>query len=430
MKIPRLLFVLLCLSLLLSAQQFTLNELIVHALKHSPDIRIYELDYQAAKERHSQAFGGYLPKLDLSASATHVDSLSTPLIGSAQDNLLATQASLSQLLFDFGKTSGAVGSYKKSALAYNASLKEQIIGKKRDVKLAYYNILKNMALILVNEENLKLNKAQLYRSKRYFEAGIRTKIDISDARVRVVKAEIALKNSRYDLQKSYAVLERTVGFQNSTKSTISLKYDTPDFNTDLYHALPKYPLSLHEAILYAWKHKPLLEKLRYQIQSQKERQKHSVANYYPSLYMQANYEKTKADTYDALFGKERWDAGIYMNWNLFSGGADRAKISEQKALTQKSFATLQQQKLAVKEEVTKAYIALEKSYDDVRLSQSLLNFSKEKFEQVSKQYEHGLSDYIELQEARQGYIDAKSALVVSYYNYYGAIAIVDATIGK
>ena len=68
--------------------------------------------------------------------------------------------------------------------------------------------------------------------------------------------------------------------------------------------------------------------------------------------------------------------------------------------------------------------------DSVELSQSLLTASEEKFDQAQKRYEHGLSDYIELQQARQGYIDAKSSLVVDYYNYYNAIAVLDNAIGK
>ena len=54
----------------------------------------------------------------------------------------------------------------------------------------------------------------------------------------------------------------------------------------------------------------------------------------------------------------------------------------------------------------------------VALAQSLVVISNEKFDQASKRYEHGLSDYIELQEARQGYIHAMAILVVDYYDYY------------
>ncbi len=87
-------------------------------------------------------------------------------------------------------------------------------------------------------------------------------------------------------------------------------------------------------------------------------------------------------------------------------------------------------KLSIKKQTTQAYINLNKTRDSVVLSQSLLKVSSEKFEQAQKRYEYGLSDFIELQQARQGYIDAKSNLVVSFYDYYDAIALLDNAIGK
>jgi len=80
--------------------------------------------------------------------------------------------------------------------------------------------------------------------------------------------------------------------------------------------------------------------------------------------------------------------------------------------------------------VTQAYINLQRVQDSFELSQSLLKVSKEKFHQASQRYEHGLSDYIELQQARQGYIDAKALLVADYYNYYIAKAYMDNAIGR
>jgi len=63
---------------------------------------------------------------------------------------------------------------------------------------------------------------------------------------------------------------------------------------------------------------------------------------------------------------------------------------------------LQETKLIIKTNTTDAYINVNKTKDTVELAQSLVYVSDEKFHQASKRYEHGLSDYIELQEARQG----------------------------
>lgn len=425
----KIFFLLTILYSLLYAKTYTVDELVIEALKNSPDINISTLDYEASQKRYDQAFGNYLPRLDIGASYSHIDSKTAPLNIKGEDEILSGSLTLQQLIYDFGKSSGRVGNTKELTKVYDATLQERILTKKRDVKLAYYIILTNKALITVNEESLKLNQAQLYRSKRYYEAGIRTKIDISDAQVRVVKAEIALKNSHYDLEKSFAKLDTIVGF-----TQIGYNYDVfekkLDMTKSLYEALPLYPYTMQESIRYAYEHRPKLQGYRYKISAQQELQKSISSAYYPSLYLKADYLKSDSKDYSVLFDQDKWSAGAYLQWNLFSGGSDKAKIEEQQLLTQKSSADLTKAKLDIKEEVTRAYISLKKSREDVKLSESLLHFSAQKFDQVTKQYEHGLSDYIELQEARQGYIDAKSNLIISYYNYYASMAVLDAAIGR
>jgi outer membrane protein len=121
---------------------------------------------------------------------------------------------------------------------------------------------------------------------------------------------------------------------------------------------------------------------------------------------------------------------VNLNWNLYEGGKTSALDEETRINTFIESSRLRDVKLIIKEQATRAYINLNKMKDSVKLSQSLLGISKEKFTQAQKRYQHGLSDYIELQEARQGYIDAMAGLVVDYYNYYNAIAILDNAIGR
>lgn len=86
--------------------------------------------------------------------------------------------------------------------------------------------------------------------------------------------------------------------------------------------------------------------------------------------------------------------------------------------------------LQIKQAVTNAYINLAQKRDELILSKSLVDVSSEKFDQASKRYENGLADFIELQQARQDYIDAKANLINTYFDYYIARANLDNAIGK
>ena len=64
------------------------------------------------------------------------------------------------------------------------------------------------------------------------------------------------------------------------------------------------------------------------------------------------------------------------------------------------------------------------------LNETITASAKKKLYQAQKRYENGLSDFIELQNAQQDYINALTTLVNSYYDYYIALARLDHAVGR
>ncbi len=409
---------------------YTVDELILQALKNSPDLQTSASEYQASKSRYDTAFAGYLPKVDLHLSAGEMSTSDIPINPDemVSDTVLLGKLSLKQIIYDFGKTGGSVDSFKYDSDSYLNSNEQQISDKKMNVKRAYYSVLKALALINVNKENVKLNEIQLYRSQKYFDAGIRTKIDVSDAKVELIKSRLDLKKSLYDLKLSYASLDEVVGFMEVEKQY--KVYSKELVLEDLYSSLSDYSLTLDSSINFAYKNRYELKKYLSNIKSAKASNRVAASDYYPQLYIGANYTKQQADKLKDSMPEDQWSAALNLDWNIYHGGATSASAQEKKIQINISESQLQSIKLSIKKDSTQAYINVYKMKDSVELSQSLLAVSEEKFDQAQKRYEHGLSDYIELQQARQGYIDAKSSLVVDYYSYYDAIAILDNAIGK
>ncbi|WP_457743889.1 TolC family protein [Sulfurimonas sp.] len=407
---------------------YTVDELIIKALKNSPDLKISSLQYNASKERLNIASSNYLPKVDLHAQVGFNGMSDVPNDNMLDDTLLLGNLSLKQILYDFGKTGENVNIYKYDSKSFSMSNMQYISNKKMDVKLAYYDVLKAKALIDVNRENVKLNKAQLYRSQKYFTAGIRTKIDISDAEVELIKSKLDLQNTQYDLKLAYATLDKVVGFNNLQRNynVYSKKLDL----TNLFYSISNYDLTLTKSIEFAYKNRYELKQFSMQIQSAQASSKVASSQYYPALYFNADYTKQNVDKFKTIIPQDKWQASVNLDWNLYEGGATSSDLQEKEIQVAIAKSKLQNIKLSIKKDITQAFINVYKMKDSVELSQSLVKVSNEKFIQAGKRYENGLSDYIELQQARQGYIDAKASLVVSYYNYYAAIATLDNVIGR
>jgi len=420
--------ILLCVCSLLEAKQQVLkiDDLVEIALTHSPDINIRKLDFQSAQARTKFAEGFYLPRLDAQANGGKQYSSFKE-----QDDIDVLVGSLgaSQLLYDFGKTAGKVSASTQESLALEAQMQQTISDKIFLVKQSYYEILKAKGIIDVQVKNLKLQKQQLYRAQKYLQSGIKTIIDVSDAEVQVEQAKLALNNARYSLELQYAKLEEAIGIvpYEGNYQLYSKKLDMKNMSKHL----PRVSTPLKKLEMYAYQHRYVLGASEYFVSSASSNVGVAQGDYYPTVSLAGNYSQQRVnENAFALTPEHQGQVTVNMQWNLFSGYQTDASVQEAKIGVLKASSQVNSVKLSVKREVLESHIALRQSKDSVVLSQSITNASMKKFEQAQKRYENELSDYVELQDAQQGYIEALSDLVNAYYDYFIAMAQLDHAIGK
>ena len=414
-----------------AAPVLTVDDLVRMAIEKSPDLNISRADFNASVRRSDIASGDYLPRIDLSAAVgeTGVKAEVTGENKTLSSTLMTGKVSASQLVYDFGKTGGNIRAYAYDANASRAALKQKISDKILEVKRAFYNTLKAKTLIDVNRENVKLNEQQLRRSERYFQAGIRTRIDVSDARVNLISARLALQNAHYEYRRARIRLAGAVGTEPFGGEYTLL---TPELNTStVLDTLPDVDETLDTLSDFAYRHREEIRMYRQQVKSADERVTSARGDYFPGIRLNGDFTHNEVNEDLQLFvPKQQWNALVSVKWNLFEGMKTRAKIEERRAGVLKSRAELSDAKLRIRQEVADAQVSVLKNRDALQLSKSLTEAAKEKFVQAQKRYEHGLSDYIELQQARQGYIDASAALVTSYYDFFIALATLDRAVGR
>ncbi len=421
-----LLLPLFCLSLY--GEQYNIDTLIEKAITSSPDLNISHSTYQISVEQSSQADAEYLPTVDLYGGAGYVSINSD--VTDAKGSLITGKVTASQLIYDFGKTGGNMDVYAEEANASYAIYQQKISDKVYEVKRDYYDLSRKSLLIKVYEENVKLNEQQYTRAKRYFEAGIKTKIDVIDAKVRLIEANIELENAKYDLKLSYVTLSKTIGnLDDSLEDNVYV----PDINTSdsAHDRLPVETMNGRELVQYAFTHRHELKSYKHKIKSAQGKVRQESGDYYPGIYLGGDYQYNSVDSELQLYVPEQqWNANINVKWNLFGGFRTEAKTEEAKLNLLQQNASYENAKLQIVEETSNAFIKLLKTDSNVALSEELVAAAKEKFGQAQQRYEHGLSDYIELQEARQGYVNATADLVVNFYEYYISLASLDRAIGR
>jgi len=405
-----------------------IDDIVEIALKNSPDIDISRLDFKSAKERTKISKGFYLPKVDLNLNVGegYTKISSQPSFNS---NILIGSLGASQLLYDFGRTSNLIYSSTQEELALESKMQQSISDKIFFVKNIYYEILKSKNIIIVQEKNVKLQKQQLNRAKKYLASGIKTIIDVSDAQVNVEQSILDLQNAKYQLEIKRAKLEEAIGL---VPYGGKYKIYSPELNIEnLSYKLPEVNRSLHSLEYYAYEHRYALDSSKYYLKSAKSNIEISKSDYYPTISLRGDYTAQDVDEKIAIATpKSQGSLSVNIKWNLFSGYQTDASVQEAKIGMLKASSSLNSIKLLIKREVLEAFIYLRQSRDNVNLTQSISKSSLKKFEQAQKRYENELSDYVELQDAQQGYIKSLSNWVNSYYDYFISLAQLDHSIGK
>ena len=406
----------------------TIDALIKAALEHSPDIDISRFDFKSAQQRAKYTQGFYLPRLDMDL---HGGKQHAKMKNSTTSNsdILAGTLGASQLLYDFGKTAGRVASSESDVLSFQAQMQQVVSDKILDVKQSYYDILKTKSIIDVQRTNVKLQQQQLHRAQKYLLSGIKTIIDVSDAKVQLEQAQLDLQNARYELEIQRAKLEEILGYvpYSGDYSVYSKKLSLPNVS----HTLPLVKTSLYRLQSFAYEHRYVLQSSKYIVSGAKANVEAEKGEYAPTITLNGQYNKQHIDENALAFSpEEQGQVTVTMNWNLFSGFQTDASVQAAKINVLKASSQVQSIKLAIKRQVMESHISLRRNKNNVNLSENIAHASYQKFQQAQKRYENDLSDYVELQEAQQGYIKSLSDLVTAYYDYFIAMAQLDHAIGK
>jgi outer membrane protein len=410
------------------SQTLTIDEAIEIGLKHSPDVDISRFDFKKAIERNKFQKGYYLPKMDFGAIGGRTG-LGFSQKGNFNTSVLVGNLTASQLLYDFGKTTGRIDASNEEASALEASMNQLISRKILQIKALYYDALKMKSIISVAQKNIELQKGQLRRATRYYENGIKTIIDVSDAQVHLIKAELDLSNAQYELKLRRALLEEEIGYvpYNGNYVLYHRKFDVSNINQNLPHINTSLP-SLEK---FAYAHRYELKSSQYLVKRSQAIVKSEKGGYLPTLSLRGDYlAQNVDDVFASGLPEKQWQAGVDVKWNLFSGYQTDASVQEAKISALKAASQVDDVRLLVKRQVIEASLDVKRTKDSVTLSQSIAKASEKKYFQAKKRYENDLSDYIELQEAQQGYIQSLSELVITYYDFYISIAQLDFAVGR
>jgi len=400
-------------------ETLTLERCLAIALSRHPDLQAATHTVRAGESRIGQARADYYPQLSGAAGYSRSDPSGAGGAAGRSSNpsdSYSSRLSLSQNLYDFGKTSSRVRIReleRDSSQANFEQVRAQII---LGVKQAYWELLKSERDRGVARETVGQFQQHLDRAKGFFDVGTKPKFDVT-------KAEVDLSGAKLTLLRAENAWRLA---QVSLSNAIGLPPEAPEFVIVDSLSVTRAPVALDEAIRLAYDRRPEIRALTVRVQAQEETVNLAKKDYYPFLTGNASYGWGGGD----FPLDDGWSVGAQVNVPLFSGYATKYQIEEARATLDALDANLAALRQAVTLEVKQAWLNLREASDRIDTAALSVRQAEENLELAQGRYATGVGSPIEVTDALVAVSNAKTAHTAALYDYRVAQASLEKATGE
>jgi len=276
---------------------------------------------------------------------------------------------------------------------------------------SYYGALLAKKQLELAEQSMKTAQAILDRSKDRFETGVVVESDLLTAQVRLATRKQELIRAQNNLALARAQLGTSMGI--STESEFDPTEALEERN------LPA--TTLEEAEKKALELRPDLKRIRSDEAAQQQGVSIAKSSFGPRLNAFAGWEADNP-TFLAGGGGNNWLAGIEVQFDLFQGGAKRARLSRERAVQEKVAAVKEMATDAIRLEVRRAYYDLDTARRQVEVARATITQSQESLRINQNRYDSGLSTITDLLAAEEATRRSQTEFWETVYRYHTGYA--------
>jgi outer membrane protein len=421
---PKILASLVIAALPLAAQSpLSLKDAVQIALEKHPSVAASREAVKSAQTRIVQARSGYLPKLNYTESVLrsnnpvivfsslltqHQFTAANFALGPlnrppALDNF-QSQVTLDQTVYDGGQTRLAV---KKAELGHDLSSEGERLARMdaiANVARAYHGAVLAAENVKVAQEAVKSAEADLNRAEAIRAAGMSTSADVLSIKVHLAAMQERLIRARADLDVAQAALNESLGLPLSEPHDLSTPLTAVKFSTQ----------SLGEYEKEAGLSRPELREARLASRLAENQGAAARASWLPQIAFHAGFEADR-QTF-ATRGGASWLASASLHWNIFNGGADKARISEAAYALARARDLENQANSQVRLQVRRAYADFQSADERIAVAQAAVSMAEESLRITKNRYDSGLSNVTDLLRTETALLEARTRRLAAVYD--------------
>jgi outer membrane protein TolC len=418
-------------------QKLTLKHAVALALQKNPSVHAAQDYAQAVRRTIAMAQAGRYPKLDFSEGFTRGNnpvyvfgSLLTQRQFTARNFALGflnvpppldnfkTEFTGAVPLYDAGETGRQIRNARLAAAAADQGAqrtRQQVIFA---VIQAFFDELLARANVRVAEAAVAMTRADLARAKARERQGLTVPSDVLSAQVQLAVAMEGLIRARNGQAIAQAALNVAIGLPESAPTEAEGKFSLAKFATG----------TLAEQQQYALEHRPDYREAA--IGQARAANGVSMARrrFLPTVGLFGSWEEDN-QTF-ATRGGNNWVAGAALTFNIFNGGADRARLQETQARESQAQALKQQMAAQVRFEVEEAYLDMTAARQRVVVSRTSAAEAEESLQILRNRYATGLATMTDLLRAENAETTARRDHLNAIYDYWLAAASLELATGR
>ncbi|MBO6088023.1 TolC family protein [bacterium] len=414
------------------------------ALQNSPKIKKARYNYGISKGNLGVAKAGYFPTLGVGTGYNITDTHTSK--NSTNSNIYSAEASLNQLIWNFGKTNANIRMQNFNRITSLYEFENIVLDTIFTVKNRYYAVLAAKATMDVNRANIEINERNYQRTKAYFDEGVKSKIDLvnaevnlSDSKVTFVNSEklyqnalVALNNSMYvafapeydikstetfNLENNFAPVDLGDIDEKTDLSTTPVEASDAFLTSKIEKVnvlenfeFKPFPYTFEESVKLAYKNRPDLKAYDSTLKAMKESLKYTKREYLPEISAKAGYGFRDQNNTNSF------NVGLNLSANV-NAKAEKHKIDNAKYQVKIAENQIEMSKQDIYFEIQNLYVNMIQYEKQIPLLAIKVKQTLENFELADGRYAVGLGDYIELQDAKVHYNNAQINYVQTVFNY-------------
>lgn len=329
-----------------------------------------------------------------------------------------------QLIFNgttFNQIRGTFFQRDSAYFAFRNTL-DQLIAT---VKTQFYQIIVNRELVAVDEENVRLLKAQWDDQQNRFEAGTVPRFNVLQAEVAYYNQLPVLITAQNNLRISKLQLAKTLGIYFQP-----MRGEQPPL--EVVGEMPYNPrtIKLADAIEMGKERRPFLKEARANVLNQLQQVRAAAGQYLPNITTTGGGEWISSPTNSSWHDISKgWIATVQGSLPIWDSGAIAGQVIQQRALLSEAKITYDDDVRQVELEIQQAYSNLQQNEELVTSQEKNVELADEALRLAKARLDAGAGVQLDVLNATVQLLQAQSTRLQALFGYNSSLAEFDRATG-